>query len=162
MDENAMDPINQPTPADTPSSDAIRSPLGGTAEQLLSNPDLLGRIGSIINTVSATPHSATPSSPVNTPQTASSGGGMPMDGLSAILSNPAMLEKLPQIMTMLKPMMASAPAVPTVAPPREKSMADCRDDLLCALKPFLSPERREAVDSLIRIAKLGIVLKQLK
>lgn len=167
MDENEIDHMSEQSPLGASNPDAGTSPLGNSAEQLLSNPDLLSRIGNIINTVSAAPPSAAPSSTVSAPQTASAnvGGGIPMDGLSAILSNPAMLEKLPQIMAMLKPMMATMSPVPTAPagePRREKSMADCRDDLLCALKPFLSPERREAVDSIIRIAKLGIVLKQLK
>ncbi|MBQ9131910.1 MAG: hypothetical protein IJX62_05525 [Clostridia bacterium] len=168
MDENEIHRISEQSPVGTPESTAGTPPLGSTAEQLLSNPDLLRRIGDIVNTVSASsPPTATPpqGQSAATPSVTNFDGSIPMDGLSAILSNPAMLEKLPQMMAMLKPMMASmtpAPAASTGEPRREKSMADCRDDLLCALKPFLSPERCEAVDSIIRIAKLGIVLKQLK
>ena len=37
-----------------------------------------------------------------------------------------------------------------------------RDGLLLALRPFLSPERREALDTLLRIARLGSVLRQIR
>lgn len=141
------------------------------------------------------------------------GAAMP-DALSGILSDPAFLARLPQMMAVLKPMLGAIPAspgtatgTPTDAPasaltgiftgnptgiptgnpagnptgtlaagraesgsqqatpptkPQTKPLADCRDDLLLALKPFLSPERREAVDSILRISRLGQVLRQIR
>ena len=90
------------------------------------------------------------------------------DLLATLLSNPAMLEKLPQILAVLKPLLAATPPQPQTA--EESTPAAVvlhnpvvdRDNLLCALKPFLSRERKEAVDSILRISKLGEFLKQMK
>ena len=37
-----------------------------------------------------------------------------------------------------------------------------REALLCALKPFLSPARREAVDTVLRVARLRELLQGLQ
>ncbi len=71
------------------------------------------------------------------------------------LSDPRLLSALPTVLSLLR----------TTSPPRKKegggSRAECRDRLLIALKPFLSPERCAAVDTLLRISSLGNVLKKL-
>lgn len=156
-----------PEASGTPPADPISS--------LLADPTLIARMRALLqNTQTDAPQSTdTPSSPKTEtpPQNPLSSllGSNGADGLSAILSNPALMEKLPQIMAMLKPMLvASAPSAPThatVAPAeaekRKPSVSDERDKLLLALKPFLSHERQEAVDAILRIAKLGILLKQI-
>lgn len=80
------------------------------------------------------------------------------DGLGAILSNPELMSKLPQVMAMLKPMLGegASPSAPHKGTPEEN-----RNALLLALKPFLSEDRQHAVDAILRIAKLGNVLRQL-
>lgn len=166
------------------------SPLSGMLEGLLSNPEMLKRIGSIIGAMSsaqpstpapdpsvqvavqdtsAVEETAESSAPEATPASASGINFMGGDGLASLLTDPSMLEKLPQIIAVMKPLMASMPP-PKPSPPSHSSSPpshssspqDCRDNLLLALKPFLSPERRDAVDSIIRISKLGTVFKQLK
>ena len=92
-----------------------------------------------------------------------SGGisGSVTDGLGGLLSNPAMLEQLPQILAVMKPLMTAMPTPkPPLGTPRKRE--DCRNDLLLALKPFLSAERCNAIDSIIRISHLGNVFSQLK
>lgn len=97
------------------------------------------------------------------------------DGLGAVLSNPELMAKLPQIMAMLRPMMEQQ----TVAPPPQsgnegaetpataspiaplKKTTDNRSALLLALKPFLSEDRRNAVDAMLRLSTLGDVLRRL-
>lgn len=87
-------------------------------------------------------------------------GGIP-DGLSAVLSNPEMMAKLPQVMSLLQPMMqSSTPKKDVSAAPR--TMEENRNNLLLSLKPFLSPGRKDAVDAMLRISQLGKVLKDLK
>ena len=85
------------------------------------------------------------------------------DGLAAMLSDPAMLEKLPQMIAVIKPLLGSLSAS---APPKENvpahDPATCRNNLLLALKPFLSPHRRDAIDTMLRISHLGNVFSQLK
>ena len=41
-----------------------------------------------------------------------------------------------------------------VAPPPPKKKENRREALLCALKPYLSPDRREMADYLIRICRV--------
>ena len=98
------------------------------------------------------------------------------DGLGAVLSNPELMAKLPQMMAMLRPMLEqtgagaagstdSAPeaGVPASVPaqPAPKKPTDQRTALLVALKPFLSEDRRNAVDAMLRISALGDVLRRL-
>lgn len=89
------------------------------------------------------------------------------DGLGAVLSDPELLAKLPQVMAMLRPMMeqaappTDAPAAAALSPVAGKKPTDNRTALLLALKPFLSEDRRNAVDAMLRISALGDVLRRL-
>lgn len=98
------------------------------------------------------------------------------DGLGAVLSDPELMAKLPQMMAMLRPMLEQAGAgaagntgsvpetgVPASVPvqPAPKKPTDQRTALLVALKPFLSEDRRNAVDAMLRISALGDVLRRL-
>lgn len=118
---------------------------------LLSNPEIMAKLGALMGETagSATPAAAPP---------------IPSDGLATVLSNPELLAKLPDVMAMLKPMQDANGSLS--APPSEKagrrSREDCRNDLLLALKPFLSPERCQAVDAMLRISKLGTVISRIK
>ena len=118
---------------------------------LLSNPEIMAKLGALMGetTGSTTPAAAPP---------------IPSDGLATVLSNPELLAKLPDVMAMLKPLQAANGSLS--APPSEKagrrSREDCRNDLLLALKPFLSPERCQAVDAMLRISKLGTVISRIK
>lgn len=98
----------------------------------------------------------------------------PADGIGAVLSNPELLAKLPQVMAMLRPMMEGAAAQQPSPPAPEGAGApvsakesatrpptDNRTALLLALKPFLSEDRRNAVDAMLRISALGDVLRRL-
>ena len=126
---------------------------------LLSNPALLKGIGAAIGSMQP----ETPKGEGGTP----SGAVLPTDGLSALLSNPQAMEKLPQVIAALCPMM-TATAAPTEKKQEAVSAAGstdsfaCRDRLLLALKPFLSPARCEAVDTILQISRLGAVFKEIK
>lgn len=109
------------------------------------------------------------------------------DGIGAVLRDPQMMAKLPDMIEMLRPMMgnlsggAAAEAVATSSQPQtvprhaeqgegareeERSTSltpggkkgDCHDRriaLLCALRPYLSPRRREVIDYILRMDKMG-------
>ena len=143
---------------------------------LLSDPQALDRISAIIrdatepasneNTPQQEEKSAQRSDlPVHDPDStrAVSASAMPSDGLAAILSDPAMLEKLPQMIAVMKPLLGalSVPPQKTGSVPPSDPTA-CRNNLLLALKPFLSPHRRDAIDTILRISQLGNVFSQLK
>lgn len=119
-----------------------------------------------------------------TPATSTGGG----DILSALLSNPELLSKLPTILSSVKPILdvlknsgvitqsVSPAAVPTGAAPipdsgvkndiptslvRHSPGADSRTALLCAMKPYLSRDRQNAIDYIVKIGRLGDILKTL-
>ena len=161
MDETDSKITSEPTTQAPPLSDL----LGG----LLANPELMGKIKEIAGSMQSLPKDPEPPTASTSAQAqASPTGSIPpsVDGLANILSDPALLEKLPTLLAMMKPLLATTPqsashnALSTRADPHNIPL--CRDNLLLALKPFLSPERCRAIDSMLRIAKLGEILGQLK
>ncbi len=164
------------------STDGIAQ-LSGMLSAMLSNPDFMEKLKQIVGDV---PNSGMMPSVGGTdtaafigantaraPESAKTEGTLPVfangmgDGLATVLSNPELLSKLPQMMSMLRPVLEGATtsgntAHANAAIPREKSSEDCRNELLCALKPFLSPERRHAVDAMLRISQLGNVIRHIK
>ena len=137
-----------PMSADTFQADALSS--------ILSNPETMAKIRAMAEQLSSNgAPSATNSAIAPAPI-----GENSADGLASVLSNPALMAKLPQMMSLLAPMLASPPSPPHNE--THKSTEDHRNDLLLALKPFLSPERCQAVDTILRIARLGTILRQIK
>ena len=91
--------------------------------------------------------------------------------ISGLLSNPAAMSMLSSLIGGMKNGVADAPAsvVPISPPPpapRQDAVPalaslhggakrdDRRSELLCALKPFVSPSRREMIDRLVGIVAL--------
>lgn len=102
------------------------------------------------------------------------------DIMSALLSNPELLSKLPSLISSIKPIMeligksnlsspSSQPAASITeeqehtvsAKPQSKNDSDCRSALLCAMKPYLSSDRQNAIDYIIKLSRLGDILKTL-
>lgn len=66
---------------------------------------------------------------------------------------PELLTKLPALMSAIGPLLGG------------KGAADCKDDktaLLLALKPYMSPQRCDAIDKLITFGRLGEIMRQLR
>ena len=139
-------------------------------QNMLTDPAMLTRLMGIIGALQGGGATQPPSS-VSTEapsQKTASPAPPPADGLMTLLADPAFAERLPQIIAMLKPLLA---ATPTSAAPQSEagiptsiahSHTSERDNLLLSLKPFLSGERRDAIDSILRISKLGEVIRQIK
>ncbi len=122
----------------------------------------------------STTAATTPSAPQTNPSA---------DIFSALLSNPELLSKLPALISSIKPMLdmlgmgaGSAPASATVSTNtthgdnnsveagsliKKHSADDRRAALLCAMKPYLSRDRQQAVDYILKLSRLGDVLKSL-
>ncbi len=64
-------------------------------------------------------------------------------------------EQPPSIMATLAPMLSGFGG--KKSPEEER-----RDALLCALKPYMSPRRREMIEYMLKFGKFGDVLKKLK
>ncbi len=99
------------------------------------------------------------------------------DILSALLSNPELISRLPTIISSVKPILdmlgmgASSPVTAALSPPtaqgtqamtvKPDQRSDSRTALLSAMKPYLSPERQNAIDYIVKLGRLGDILKTL-
>ena len=146
-------------------SNSIRDTAPTEPESPMLDPELIRRIASMLAGASATADTTAGKDTVqeNSKAEASNAAG---DVLSTFLSDPALLQRLPQILSMMKPLLGSIPSgsPPTnaSAPTAKGTTDNNRDRLLLSLKPFLSPTRCEAIDTMLRIARLGELFGQLK
>lgn len=142
-------------------------------------------LATILQKLSSKTNTASPSnSPPSGESTAPSGVQNPMgDVLSSLLSNPELLAKLPSLLSSMKPILdmlggvgssGTAQTSATASPPvgvqsepaseQDKSSdkkSDSRTALLCAMKPYLSPDRQNAIDYIVKLGRLGDILKSL-
>ena len=118
--------------------DGLQSALGA----LLSNPALMASISQIA--------SGMPSQNANKGETA--------DASTPPAIDPELAAKLPEMIKTLSPLLSGALSSPKPSPPKKDSPSEQRCALLLALKPFLSPERQSAADSLLRLSQLSDVL----
>ena len=118
-------------------------------DKVLSNPDILTTVASALSGVSN-----------GTGEAESKSADAPRAEESAMASAPldtdVMMQKLPQIMKMLSPMMSGSGAK-NHSPAHDPT--DKRACLLLAIKPYLSKERCEAIDYIIKFSKLSEILK---
>lgn len=81
--------------------------------------------------------------------------------LAALLGNPGVLAALPSLMENLSPLLAGmgrgVGSAPTSTRPHS---IDRHTALLCALKPYLSPHRRETVETVIRLCRVWDALEK--
>ena len=154
---------------DTPSP---VSPLPEALGRLMRDPALLSRIGEIVKTAAEAPPSeetATPSpkdaqsapleeasakTEAETETETENSPSLPV-GASPLAASPALLEMLPALLSSFGGRLPSGTG-------RGKGPMGEREALLCALKPFLSPARREAVDTVLRVARLRELLQGLQ
>lgn len=128
---------------------------------LLSNPSLLHNISAMLGGGNVVAEEKTEfASPAQ-----SSNNESVAEGISRVLSNPEMMAKLPDVMKMLAPMVSQPQSQPSQEIQTEKKTEhdrkSCRNDLLVALKPFLSPERCRAIDMLLGLSRLGDALQKM-
>ncbi|MBE6699156.1 MAG: hypothetical protein E7584_02815 [Ruminococcaceae bacterium] len=140
---------------------------GALLGTLLSNPDLIRNISAMLGKSGDGATEEASPQPTNLPPLGNNEAVT--DGISRVLSNPEMMAKLPDVMKMIAPMMqqtqssqgASVPASATPSHGGGHDRRGCRNDLLIALKPFLSPERCRAIDMLLGLSRLGDVLQKM-
>lgn len=160
-------------------------------DMLLKNPELISKVSSLLSGLklsgtggvpaentppdsSGRPAGAAPDiikeTPDKNPAKEPAGSSDITGRLSSLLANKELMSMLPGILSALKP--SSPPgkpegdAVPAGAliPAHHhhpKHGVDKRNALVIALKPYLNRRRREAVDYIIRLEKLGDVFRTL-
>ena len=122
---------------------------------LLSNPELIERVRGIMQSSTSTAKGEEEQETAVT--SVSSARPISADGIPSLLSNPELMAKLPQLFAAMKPMLSAERSQEK----KDLSPEEKRTALLLAIKPYLSPERRQAVDTVLMIARLGSILKQL-
>ena len=118
-----------------------------------------------------------PSTAAGTPETSSATGGSTL--ISSLLSNPELLSKLPDLISVVSPLLSglslgggnaaasSSPSLQNQAKPTgaiiqtQSREVQNSNALLCALKPYLKKERQDAIDYMIKLSRLGDILKTL-
>ncbi len=143
--------------------------LSAALNTLLSDPELMSRISGIVNGTSSPPPEADtaphPADNADTVTTSASAvpppGNTAPGGLGGLLSNPDVMSKLPQVMATIAPMLGGEgnSGAKSHSSPRHE---DKRTALLCALKPYLSPRRCQAIDYIIKLEKIGSLLHTIK
>lgn len=121
-------------------SENAPTPDSPTEKQPLPNADALGSILSAIK-------------PSENPNTSHSGAA---DILSGLMSNPEILAKLPAMIETVKPLLQNLSPPPKEAvkeeQPHKNNEHDRRAALLLALKPYLSKQRCDAIDYIVKIS----------
>lgn len=125
------------------------NPLGDVFSSLLSNPELIAKLPVIISSVKPIIEMLgkgfSSGASVGT-ATEASGGTVTVSGASATPT-------------------ASTDATVSAATLKDTSVhvrgSDSRTALLCAIKPYLSDDRRNAVDYIVKLSRLGEILKTL-
>ena len=138
--------------------------------------ELLGKLLSAQSPNATTEATTEPTVEASASNSSSAGQNPIGDLVSTALSNPELLAKLPMMISAAKPIIEafsqkgkendtpSAPAISQDICKSEsisKSGYDKRAALLCAMKPYLSVDRQNAIDYIVKLSRLGDILKTL-
>ena len=103
------------------------------------------------------PPPATGDTPTDTPPSPPSAG----NPLGLLLQNPALLSAIPTLMENLSPLLAGLKTGVGSAPNATRPHSiDRHTALLCALKPYLSPHRRDAAETVLRLCRIWDALER--
>ena len=72
------------------------------------------------------------------------------------------IEKISEVVTTLAPMLSEFGSKSPIGKEITGSREDHRYALLCALRPYLSRDRREMIDYMLRFGKIGELIKKMK
>lgn len=154
----------------------VNNDMGDALSSILSNPELMAKISAIAGSLSGGEQSTVADAPPP--------GNVAPSGLASALNNPQLLSKLPEVMATLAPILSGGngggetqhgepseqkndasnnddPSVPVASIKTDVPCRAHRTALLCALKPYMSPRRREAIDYIIKIDRIGDLLHTL-
>ena len=132
--------------ADEKNSELISGALG----KLMSNPALLGNIMSALKNSGGGEPTAKAPEPKAEVQDKASEDSVPAVGNLFSSVPPELIAKLPLILSLMGGNGAA----------QSKEERD-REALLCALKPYLTPERCMTIDKIIQVSRIGELLKNL-
>ncbi len=130
--------------------------ISSMIDKIMANPELISMVASALGGSSGKSESAEKE---KEQAEAAEGGNETAVSASESAGLPSM-EKLPELVAAIAPMLSSAggksPSLGKLSAPKDK-----RACLLAALKPYLSRERCEAIDYMIRLGALSEVFRGL-
>lgn len=129
--------------------------LSTALNTLLSDPELMGRIAGIVKGTDAEDNSRETSARPTDHKPPPGGANPP--NLGSLLSDPGIMEKLPSVMATIAPVLQGGDKKQDKKNDGNRP-CDRRIALLCALKPYLSPRRCEAVDYIIKLDRISSLL----
>ena len=119
--------------------------LSSVLGELLSNKELMEKISEITGSSKVQESVTVDTPPASAPN------------IDSLLSNPDIMAKLPEVISVIKPLMSGEKNAEN-----KNHSFDKRMGLLMAMKPYLSPKRCEAIDYIARMSKLSETVKGLK
>lgn len=128
---------------------AFPTQLSEMIDKVLANPQIISSVASALSASQKETESATDQT-----QSVSASGAVEASAPSDASLN-AISDKLPEIMSMLGPVMSSASTAQKIGG------GDKKEALLCAVRPYLSGGRREAIDYIIKLSKISEILKKM-
>ena len=117
----------------TPKNNGENEKLSSALNEIFSNPQMLSAISSMAQSLKSKESASSATQNENSSETPSE-------------VSPTANDKLPELLNMLSSNSSSV---------RQSN----RSELLCALKPYLSQSRSDAIDKIIRFSELSSVLK---
>ena len=117
--------------------------LSDAIDRLLANPELLSTVASAIGVSKENKDKSdsVAESAQKTSQEKSEASAIP--------------QKMPEMMATLSPVLSALSD-------KGKLPDDDRSRLLCALKPYVNPHRREAIDTIVQLSKISEVFKTVR
>lgn len=147
-----MSEANDVNEREGPGGMSLPSDFSAMLDKVLSNPEILTTVASALSATSQTEKiTQEVDAPTQTAKTEdaaqTSAGAVDVD---------VMMQKLPQMMKLLSPMLSATTSKNQGSSPHTQDKRTC---LLCAIKPYLSPARCEAIDYIIKFSQLSEILK---
>lgn len=138
-------------PTQDPLQMGVPSSLSDAISKIMENPEIISTVASALGSMSAQKPTAT----------GAESEGVDSSARSEQTSHPSAPPDLSSIVTGLAPLMSgmSAKRSPSHEKNDKGSESVRREALLCALKPYVSESRREAIDYIIRISRISELLK---
>lgn len=124
-------------------TDELPENISAALDKLLANPQIISMVASALGGASP-PKAQADSAPVMAEQTE------PQEN-----TVPASAAALPSLDKLL-------PLIGKLSQTSSRSSSFKHEQLLCAIKPYLSPSRCQAIDQIIRISKMSAIIGQLK
>lgn len=134
--------------------------LSDALDRLLANPELLSTVAAAIG---ASPPAEVGGNTINSQKNdtnndseAEAKKDSESEAVSANTHSEDISQKLPDLMSNV------APVIAALSGRGGKQPDDDRTRLLCALKPYVNPHRRDAIDTMVQLARISEVIKTVK